>query len=104
MVFTKLQNNILPYCFLILIFTTTINVSINHLYTPGPLKDKTINYFFFFPARIIYKQISIILAEAGIIKTLLFFYYNRLYTLFKPLKSGEYDFTYGISPLQIIRN
>ncbi|MBM3466881.1 MAG: endolytic transglycosylase MltG [Alphaproteobacteria bacterium] len=102
MVFTKLlKTTFYPIVFLILIFTTAINISINHLYTPGPLKDKTIVLL---QPGLSANEISIILVEAGIIKNpAIFSIISRLYTLFKPLKSGEYDFTYGISPLQIIR-
>lgn len=102
MVFTKLLKTALYFIiFLILILTTVINIFSNYLYTPGPLNDKTI--VLVHPG-LSTNEISSLLAESGIIKNpAAFSIISKLYTLFRPLKSGEYDFTYGISPLQVIR-
>lgn len=80
---------------------TTANILVGYLYLPGSLKEKT---------TVIVKrglstaQIAELLQEKGIISnSKLFEIISKIYSLKKPLKSGEYDFTAGISPLQIIR-
>lgn len=102
MVFTKLLRKVLySIIFVILVFITFTNIFSNYLHTPGPLNDKTI---ILVRPGLSTSEISSLLAESGVIKNPAFFStISKLYSLFRPLKSGEYDFTYGISPLQVIR-
>jgi UPF0755 protein len=87
--------------FVAAIFITVSNLLGGYLYLSGPLKERTV---------VIIKpgmsthEISQKLADSGIINhPRLFNFISKIYSLKRPLKSGEYDFTYGISPIQVIR-
>lgn len=80
---------------------TIANILAGYLYLAGPLEEKS---------TIIIKQglstreISQILSEKNIISSAkLFEVIAKIYSIRRPLKSGEYAFTIGISPLQVIR-
>ena len=87
--------------FLSIMLITGMNILASYLYIPGPLKDKTVVLV---RHGLSTNEVSNLLAESKIIRNpKLFTIISKLYSLQKPLKSGEYDFTYGISPLQVIR-
>lgn len=87
--------------FFIILLTTSINIIISYLYKPGPLKDRTTVLL---QSELSSDKISNLLAKANVIQYPAFFSsISKLYSLYRPLKSGEYAFTYGVSPLQVIR-
>ena len=79
---------------------TIANIIGSYLVLPGRLAEKKI---------VIIKsgssthKISIILEQDGIIQhRILFEFISKLYGFYKPLKSGEYEFTKAISPYQVL--
>ncbi len=99
---TKLSKKLL-YCSisLSLILITGINIITSYLYIPGPLKNRTVVLL---QHELSIDEVSNLLAESNIIRYPKFFaVISKLYSLYQPLQNGEYDFTYDISPLQVIR-
>jgi len=85
---------------LALITITIANIIGSYLVLPGKLAEQKI---------VIIKsgtsthKISIILEQEGIIQhRILFEFISKLYRFYKPLKSGEYQFTKAISPYQVL--
>lgn len=80
---------------------STVNVLGGYLFLPGHLDEEKI--IIIEPHLSIHK-IGILLEQEGVIKHRpLFEAISQLYSYYSPLKSGEYKFTTGITPYQVIR-
>lgn len=85
---------------LILVLLTSINLLSGYLYLPGPL---VIDRDLIIEPGLSTDKISLRLANQGIIThPQLFEIIGKLYSLYLPLKSGEYRFTAHITPIQIL--
>lgn len=83
------------------ILITGLNLTAVYMYLPGPLTEKKILIIKKGQSNI---QIANQLAENEIIRfPWLFSTISKLYSFKSALKSGEYEFTYGVSPIQVIR-
>ena len=79
---------------------TLANISYSYLFLPGALQKKKIVII---KSNLSIKEISILLEQEQIIKYRLFFeIFAKIYSLKHTLKSGEYDFTAGITPYQVL--
>jgi UPF0755 protein len=97
------SSKILLYCavFLSMLLITSVNIVTSYLYIAGPLKSRTVVLL---QHGLSIKEVSNLLAESNIIQYPRFFaIISKLYSLHQPLQNGEYDFTDGISPIQVIR-
>lgn len=96
-----LKTKLYSIIFATIIFITGANILGGYLYLSGPLEERTVVIV---RKGLSIHEISQKLAQAGIIKyPRLFEIIGKIYSLKTPLKSGEYDFTEGVSPLQVIR-
>jgi UPF0755 protein len=96
-------SKILLYCavFFSILLITSINIVTSYLYIPGPLKNRNV---ILLQRDLSINEISTLLAESNIIQHPKFFaLISKIYSLYHSLKSGEYEFTYGISPIQVLR-
>lgn len=85
----------------IILLVTVTNLLAGYLIVSGPLSEKTV---IIIKHGLSTKEISQILSEKKIIKyPQVFAVISKIYSLKTPLKSGEYEFTAAISPLQVIR-
>ncbi len=85
---------------LAVIAITLANIIGGYLFLPGQLAEKKIVIV---KSRLSIHKISIVLEQEGIIKHRhLFEVISKIYGLYKPLKSGEYEFTKAISPYQVL--
>ncbi len=89
------------FIFIALTSITTINILGGYFFLSGPLdKEKTI----IIKSDLSIQKISELLEQENIIKhKKLFEIISHLYSYRSPLKSGEYSFTSGITPYQVIR-
>lgn len=79
---------------------TIANIIGSYLVLPGRLAEKKIVII---KSGSSTRKISIILEQDGIIQhRILFEFISKLYGFYKPLKSGEYEFTKAISPYQVL--
>ncbi len=79
---------------------TIANIIGSYLVLPGKLAEQKIVII---KSGISTHKISIILEQEGIIQhRILFEFISKLYGFYKPLKSGEYEFTKAISPYQVL--
>lgn len=87
--------------FIVILVITGANILAGYLSLPGPLQEKK--------CVVIKHGLSVeamakVLAEKNVISyPKLFEVIGEIYSLKTPLKSGEYEFTTGVSPLQVIR-
>lgn len=85
---------------LAIITITIANIIGSYLVLPGQLLEKKIVII---KAGLSTHEISFLLEQEGVIKhKVLFEIISKLYGAFKPLKSGEYEFTKAISPYQVL--
>lgn len=85
---------------LALVTITLLNITGSYLILPGQLLEKKVVII---KAGLTTHQISAILEQEGVIKhKILFEFISKLYGFYKPLKSGEYEFTKAISPYQVL--
>lgn len=85
---------------LAIITITIANIIGSYLVLPGQLLEKKVVIV---KAGLSTHEISSILEQEGIIThKILFEFISKLYGFYKPLKSGEYEFTKAISPYQVL--
>lgn len=87
--------------FSIILLVTLANILAGYLSLPGPLQEEKCVII---KHGLSIEEIAKVLAEKGVIShPRLFEIIGKIYSLKRPLKSGEYEFTTGVSPLQVIR-
>lgn len=83
-----------------LIAISVTNMLIAYLFLPGNLSDEK---EIIIKSKLSTHDISLLLAQQNVIKhPKLFEILAKIYSRYKPLKSGEYKFTRGISPYQVL--
>jgi UPF0755 protein len=85
---------------LAIIAITTVNIVGSYLFLPGRLSEKKVVII---KEGLSKHEISIMLEQESVIKhRILFEFITRIYGLYRPLRSGEYEFTKAISPYQVL--